>query len=567
MIKDKRQKNISIRRLVKYINISDFHYILLIVFIAINLNLYSQIENVPTTNPVYSFFINQEAKGLLPHFSTAQIPWSKSKVIEALKLIDNRSAELSTSENKALKLFETEFGILKRNNAVVFYSQSDSNQVLFSRLFTDDEKFIYYYQDSSDNVSLFPLGNLDFSYIKNDTSSAYALIGNLGIRLSGSIGEHFGFFLQATNGTLISGERWVALNDNRLKQNIKFADLNSDIDFTESHISLEYDWFRAVFGRQTRYVGSGIYQKLFLSSTSPPMDGLDMSANFSNFNYTFSIYNLLGRADSLKDELGFLSKIPVKLSSMHRLSLRPAWGELTFWESVIYSDRGFDLSYLNPLSFLKSLEHANHDRDNSLMGLDWTIRPWDHFQINGSFLLDDIIFSEIGSGYWSNKLAYNISFSHSSEFGMLGLEYSRVEPYTYTHFNPQNSYTNDHMLIGSYILPNSDMLSFIYRFYFLGNRYPWMIRVAYERHGDNIYDNSGNLVKNVGSDPFVARRSEDAYYIKFLDGKRNDAAIVELEFGYEIIRGFNLSIQAFTKFSEYDNSMKNIRIKFSYLDF
>ena len=567
MIKDKRQKNISIRRLVKYINISDFHYILLIVFIAINLNLYSQIENVPTTNPVYSFFINQEAKGLLPHFSTAQIPWSKSKVIEALKLIDNRSAELSTSENKALKLFETEFGILKRNNAVVFYSQSDSNQVLFSRLFTDDEKFIYYYQDSSDNVSLFPLGNLDFSYIKNDTSSAYALIGNLGIRLSGSIGEHFGFFLQATNGTLISGERWVALNDNRLKQNIKFADLNSDIDFTESHVSLEYDWFRAVFGRQTRYVGSGIYQKLFLSSTSPPMDGLDMSANFSNFNYTFSIYNLLGRADSLKDELGFLSKIPVKLSSMHRLSLRPAWGELTFWESVIYSDRGFDLSYLNPLSFLKSLEHANHDRDNSLMGLDWTIRPWDHFQINGSFLLDDIIFSEIGSGYWSNKLAYNISFSHSSEFVMLGLEYSRVEPYTYTHFNPQNSYTNDHMLIGSYILPNSDMLSFIYRFYFLGNRYPWMIRVAYERHGDNIYDNSGNLVKNVGSDPFVARRSEDAYYIKFLDGKRNDAAIVELEFGYEIIRGFNLSIQAFTKFSEYDNSMKNIRIKFSYLDF
>lgn len=540
---------------------------IIILFLMFTIVGYSQVENIPAIHPVYPFLKNQEAKGILPHFSMSSVPISKSRIVESLSIIRRNAEELNQYEIKALELFEKEFEIVKRENAVVFYSKSDSNQVISDRFFSNDEKMFYFFKDSSDIISAIPLGNVDFSYIRSDTASGYAMMGNLGIRVHGSIGSNFGFYLQTTNGALLSGDRWVALNDNKLRQNIKFAELKSDFDFTESHVAVEMNWFRAVIGRQSRNLGSGLNQSVFVSNSCPPLDGIDLSANFSNFEYDFSIYNLLGVPDSSSIDVGFTSRIPSKLMSMHRFALKPEWGEFTFWEAVIYSERGIDLSYLNPFSFLKTLEHANRDRDNSLMGLDWTIRPFKGIQINGAFLLDDIIFSEIGSGYWSNKWAYNLSMAYSAKIGMIGVEYSRVEPYTFSHFNHLNSYTNDQMMIGSNLLPNSDMWSLLYRFYFLGNRYPWLIRIAYERHGDNIYDQQGNLVKNVGGDPLQVRRVEDAYYQPFLEGIRNDALIAEIEFGYEILRGFNLSFHGFARISDKGNSYQNFRIKFSYQDF
>ncbi len=538
-----------------------------ILFFLLSYFAMAQIEYVPMSHPVYPFLINQEAKGLLPHFSSSDLPWQRFEVIKALKKIAEQSDRLSDYEKKSLHLFEVEFEILTRENTVVFFSPSDTNQIFFKNIFSSRDKFIYHYKGNENTARLKLLANLDNTYINSDTANGNSLMGNLGIRFYGSLSNHVGYYLQITNGTVLAGDKWPALYDNKLQQNVKFAELNSDFDFTESHVAYTYDWFTAVIGRQTRYMGSGIAQKTFINDVAPPFDGLTLSANFENFKYSFSTYSLLAIPDSSWLDVGFKTYIPTKLSSMHRFALRPSWGEIAFWEGVIYSGRGFDLSYLNPLSFFKSLEHANRDRDNSLMGLDWKIRPAAGWQIVGSFLLDDIIFEEIGTGYWSNKFAYNFGVSYADKFGFLGLEYARVEPYTFSHFNPQNSYTNDRLLIGSYIMPNSDMFSLIYRFYWLGNRYPWYIRIGYERHGENLYDENGNLIYNVGSDPLQTRRPEDNYYVTFLDGKRLDAAIFELSFAYEIFRNFNVAFLAFVKVQENGHSYNNFRIKFSIEDF
>lgn len=539
----------------------------LILIFILTLPVFSQIEYVPTTHPIYPFLINQESKGLLPHFSTSDLPWQRKKIIEAIEMIAKHPEKLNKYEKKALALFETEFEISHRENTVLFYSDTDTNQICCKGLISQRDKFFYHYDGSKNTVRITPLADLDNSYIASDTANGNSLMGNLGIRFYGSLAGHVGYYLQATNGTVLAGEKWPALYDNKLQHNVKFAELNSDFDFTESHVAYTYDWFTGVIGRQTRYVGSGIVQRTFMDDVSPAIDGLTLSANFTGFKYSFSTFSLLGIPDSSWLEAGFKTYIPTKLSSMHRFALTPTWGELAFWEAVVYSGRGYDLSYLNPFSFFKSLEHANRDRDNSLMGLDWKIRPVQGLQIVGSFLLDDIIFSEIGTGYWSNKFAYNFGLSYSGLFGFLGVEYARVEPYTYSHFNPQNSYTNDRLLIGSYIYPNSDMLSLVYRFYFLGNRYPWYIRLGYERHGENIYDENGELIYNVGSDPLQTRRPEDNYYVTFLDGNRMDAAIVQLNFAYEIIRNFKLELLTFFKFQENGLSYSNFRLIFSFRDF
>ncbi len=539
--------------------------ILILFFCTFIVN--AQVEHIPVSHPVYNYLIQQEAKGLLPHFSSDQLPLKRSEIIEALKQIRIQTPDLNGYELKALELFEIEFEIVQRHNTVVFYSKSDTNQILIKGLASEDEKFFYHFRDSSNSVNLLPLANLDYSGYRSDTLTSYALMGNLGFRLHGSLSNMVGYYLQVTNGTLFSGNKTIALLDHRLHQNIKFSELNSDFDFTESHVSFCYDWFNASIGRETRLNGSGLTQRLFVSTTSPPIDGFTLGAHFSNFRYTHSSYSLLGLPDSSLMKVGFKTYLTSKILAMHKFTILPEWGEISFWDAVLYSGRGYDVSYLNPLSFYKSLEHANRDRDNSMMGFDWTIRPSKGIQITGSFLLDDIIFSEIGTGYWSNKTAFNLGFSYASSLGMAGVEYARVEPYTFTHFNPENTYTNDKQLIGSNIFPNSDQFSLLMRFYWLGNRYPWTIRLAYLRHGENVYDNNSKLIKNVGSDPAIVRGSNDAFYVTFLDGTRVDAKILELNFAYEIIRGFSLNFLLFYKNQTNGTSYTNFRMIFSFSDF
>ncbi|MBI5326085.1 MAG: hypothetical protein HZB41_12575 [Ignavibacteriae bacterium] len=514
--------------------------IIIFLFTVITFPAYSQIEHVPVYNPVYDFLLHMETKGFLENFSLSSLPMQRNEIIKVLKIIRKEQSTLSSFDLKTLEYFEAEFEIIEHKNAVVFYSSSDSTQVFSSRFFSSDEKFFYHYKDTSNTVNISPLGSIESIFgFQNDLSSN-VFYGNLGIRLYGTLSNTIGYFFQATNGAVISGDKYLALNEvHKLKQNIKFTELNSDFDFAESHIVYQNEWFNAGIGRETRLDGAGINTRLYLSDNAPQFDAISVGARFSNFEYKFTHGSLL----SLPFEsaaVGITANLPSKFLVEHRFALKPKWGEIGFWENIIYSKRGIDLAYLNPLSFFKSLEHALRDRDNSIMGLDATIRPFNGIQIKGTYLLDDLRFEKIGTGYWSNKSAWNIGFISSILPNIdLGVEYTRIEPYTFTHFDSLNVVANDRMLLGSFLLPNSDELS-LNIFYWWGERYPVKLKVGYQRHGSNYYDTTGNLI-NVGGDPFQTNRySIDPETAYFLDGKRINTIDGTIEAGYELLRGLNI---------------------------
>lgn len=520
---------------------------LIYILILLSTPVFAQVEHVPAQHPVYLFLTRAETMGLLPLFSSTCLPLQRMEIINSLELIRKEQDKLSASDIKTLELFETEFEIKQRSNAVVIYSGSDSTQVFSMKMFGDDEKFIYHYKDSTNTVNIAPLASAEVFVEKSENGSRNAQFGTVGMKMYGSLGSHFGYYLQATNGRHIGGDKSLALLDEKYRQNIKFTELNSDMDFTESHIHFQTGWFHASIGRETRLLGSGLRQRVFISSASPGFDALSLGARFTNFEYRFTHASLLAQSTGPVDA-GFNAEIPYKFAAIHRFALKPEWGEFAFWESIIYSDRFPDLAYLNPLSFYKSLEHALHDRDNSLMGIDFTYRIVNGFQLKGSFLLDDIVMERIGTGYWSNKTAWNIAASLAL-LGCFdfGLEYSRIEPYTYSHFNNLNSYTNDKKPIGANLLPNSDAVTAQLQYWY-GGRYPLFLNCFYSRHGENVYDESGNLIKNVGGDPMLTRRSPDfetgrpadPENVTFLDGNLVETFGVEIGGGYEVMRGFNI---------------------------
>jgi len=500
---------------------------------------FTQVEHVHIKHPVYDFLLRAENKGYMENNSLASLPLQRKEIIEVLRGLDENKSKLSSNELKVLKIYLDEFDNSER--AVWVYSESDKNQIFFSNLIGDDEKYIYHYMDSVHSVSLKPVGNLDFRYKEFDDGTKNAILANGGLRLYGTLSKRFGYYLQVTNGSQLSGEKSLTLEDGKYRGNIKFDELDSDFDFTESHLRFDYDWFYAYVGRETRVLGAGLNYRAFLSDLAPPMDAFAFGAKFRTFEYRYTHSSLLSVYDSIVG-VGFNAQIPQKYSAMHRFSFRPSWGEFSFWEQLIYSNRDYDIAYLNPLSFFKSLEHALRDRDNSIIGLDMTLRPWDNIQIKSSFLLDDLIFSEIGTGYWSNKAAYNIAVISSLPFDLdVGLEYAKVEPYTFTHFNPHNTVTNDSVLIAGDLLPNSDRLSAKLQ-YWWGGRYPIKLDISYMRHGSNIYD-SDSLYYNAGGELFDGHRHpQDAYRLDFLSGNVVETLSLNLSAGIELFRGLNFHI-------------------------
>jgi len=547
--------------------INNIFKIFIAVILLLQTPLFGQVENVPVQHPVYEFLIRAEARGFLPHFSTSQLPIERKEIQNALNEIKKNLAQLNSTEKHVFEEHLKEFGLMTIDKVVLFYSSSDSEQVLSNKFFYNNDKYFYHYTDSNNTVNLKPLGSFESLFSSEPEKKRNVSLGNLGFRLYGSLGKHFGYLLQATNGVIISGNRELALQEfEKLRQNVKFADLNSDFDFSESHIRFDYDWFYATLGRETQLIGSGIGQRLFVSDNAAPADGLTLGAKFSNFEYRYTHSGILA-VDQAKNKVGFNAEFPDKYLVTHRFSIRPSWGEFSFWEGIIYSKRDIDLAYLNPLSFFKSLEHALHDRDNSLMGADLTFRIFLGLQLKGSYLLDDIEFDKIGTKHWKNKSAWNIGLIYCLPFNLdIGLEYARVEPYTFSHFVSVNSYTNDEMLIGTGLLPNSDELSLVIKYWWFGSHHPIIARISRDRYGSNVYDSDGNLLKNVGGDPLQTKRPEDSDKVSFLGGDLMNSLRFDLLISYEILKDFH--IEANYGFRNIvDKNSQIFLMKFAFIDF
>ena len=113
---------------------------------------------------------------------------------------------------------------------------------------------------------------------------------------------------------------------------------------------------------------------------------------------------------------------------------------------MIYSRR-FDLAYVNPFTFLKTVEASLNDRDNGLLGAHLRWRVANGIEIRGQGLVDDVVASQIGTGFWSNKFAWQLGGMWSAPFGLqdvdIAFEHTRVEPYTYSHFNSQEYFFHE----------------------------------------------------------------------------------------------------------------------------
>ena len=502
-------------------------------------------------HPVYDFLERMQSYQIIDNYDPFELPLSRKDVVNFIKTIDDNRNDLSKIDSDILNDLIVEF-----NFDIDF--KTDKYQSLFPKFkvgdhFNQKEKFTYFYQDSSNFntfINFVGSGELLYSMDTENSTNRNASLFTFGAEVRGSFMDNFGYYLRATNGAQF-GDKDLAATKSNLRYNYKYNENKDDataFDETEGYLSAEFKYARFKIGRDRMKIGYGTLNSI-LGNYAPPMDYLSFKMNYSIFSFSFFHGKLLGQMTDKPDSIqGNIRTISDKFLAYHRLSLNfSRHFKLGLGEMIVYANRSMDLSYLNPFNFYKSAEHANQDRDNSILFFDFQNNSLKGITFYGLVLIDDIDFSELGTDWFGNKILYDFSMTVSpfaDSFPLtFGLQYIHIDPYVYTHRIHDNDYTSYQIGLGSNLQPNSQ--SFITHITYKPHyRVDLKFSFQYTKHGANELDSLGNVSVNHGGDILVGHRVNDSDIAVFLDGILEEYFNYQFIIKYEPIKNYVLTLNS-----------------------
>lgn len=514
--------------------------------------LFSQAENVPVNHPVYVFLKRMEVKGMIGRYHDAVLPISRREVGHFLSEVNEKRNDLSRSEQGWLDDYLSEFKFDITGSASGFQSLIPSDDSIFvtgvPQTFSNREKFLYATVDSSVAIFVNGLLDADARRISGDAlGSTHAEYLQAGGRIRGTILGKLGFYAQMTNAQFW-GSRELLERDPIINQSYGLRTSNAqNFDFTEGYARYDAGIVSLQIGRERVLWGVGTDQRMVLSDNIPAQDFVRADISYKGLKYTFMHAWLLGTRSSLQFTLPFDPTTafvePVnadKYFAAHRIGLiLPGLFEIGFQEMYIYSNRSVDLAYLNPFVLMESAQRARGERDNGFWAFDMQTKFLKGFELNGTMLFDDIHIPGFFEDQWYNRYGFQLGLVYADPLTVpnttLMVEYTRIEPWVFSHNRSRDdSYTSNGAILGPRIGPNAD--SWFFRLDWLPLRNLYLsARVFMSRKGNNIYDPSGNLVKNVGGDVFAPHRDTDPETKIFLDGLRENGKRYQFFATYELI--------------------------------
>jgi hypothetical protein len=228
------------------------------------------------------------------------------------------------------------------------------------------------------------------------------------------------------------------------------------LDLFGSKLNLQLSRVRRQWG-----VGEG---SLSLSGTARPIEAIAGSVEPSErwkFHFLSGTLGNWWKSDSEQ-----------KMFSIHRLEwFAFDWLYLSPWESVVYAKR-LELSYLNPLMSYYMGQQISGDKDNIAFGGEAVVGVPPFGRLYFSLFLDEIVLVPLSRLFTrpNNQFAWQAGLKLPIPwlpFALLTLQYTKIEPYCYTHY-PQTvpsytlpidiNYAHDGENLGYHLPPNSDEL-------------------------------------------------------------------------------------------------------------
>lgn len=405
------------------------------------MKVFSQGATIPVNTDGYHYIdrFNIKYSKLLPVAHTGNKPYTR-------QFAGNYAEELYHSNLFLNKVEQFQLDYLMTDNSEWVDSVDlMSERPFLKALYTRPDAFYSYYSDNDVfGIKVNPVAHLQLGAESNGAGLKF--INTRGIELRMSLKNTVGFYTYLTDNQMRNANYVGSFIDQReaVPGEGFYKDLsNNGVDFFTARGYMDFtvlDHLYFKFGYDKHFIGNG-YRSLFLSDFSNNMMFLQFKLDVWRISYQSIFAELIQQYDRGADRL-----LPKKYAAFHHLNISfTHWLDIGLFEGVIMSrDDHFELHYLNPLIFYRSIESDLGSPDNSVIGLDWKVNIFSTAQFYGQVVIDEFNFAEItqNDGWWGNKFGWQLGLKYIDFATIPNLdfqfEYNGVRPYTYTHKSVSN---------------------------------------------------------------------------------------------------------------------------------
>ena len=320
-------------------------------------------------------------------------------------------------------------------------------------------------------------------------------------------------------------------------------------DFPLAEANLAYtpsQFLNLNLGYGRNFMGDG-YRSLLLSDGASPYPYVKINTTFWKIKYT----NLYTWLKDVRPEVTEDRTYATKFAASHYLSLNVTkhWN-IGFFESVIWTNknnRGFDMSFVNPIIFYRSVEFASSARSgNAMLGLTSKYKWNNQITFYGQFLLDEFSLGDVKAGQksWKNKFGIQMGAKYFNAFNIKNLllqaEYNIVRPYVYSHSEAITNYGHNNQSLGHQWGGNFKELVAIARYH--NGRYYADAKLIIGTRGLDF--NNATDTYNYGSDIYRSYNESRPYETGVVVGQGNKTNVFMADFqaGYLINPATNMKL-------------------------
>jgi len=391
------------------------------------------------------------------------------------------------------------------------------------------------------------------------SASSYTYQNTRGIQFQGGLGEQLVF-----TTTIYESQGRFADYYNDYARSIKpdggnpaiipgigiAKDFKTDaFDFPSAEANLTYTpskFINIQLGYGRNFIGDG-YRSLLLGDGASPYPYFKLNTTFWKIKYTNTYMWLKDVRSEVTEDRTYATKFMAN----HYLSLNITnrWN-IGLFESVIWANdnnRGFDMSFVNPIIFYRTVEFTSSARSgNAVLGLTSKYKWNNHINFYGQFILDEFSLNDIKSqdNSWKNKYGYQIGVKYYNAFNikdlLLQVEYNNVRPYVYSHSEPLTNYGHNNQSMGHQWGGNFRELIGIARYqkgrYFADAKLTYGIRGLDFDTAEDSFNYGGNIYKD-----YDLERPYDSG-VKIGQGNKTNIVIADFQAGYLVNPMTNLKL-------------------------
>ena len=520
--------------------------LLILLLFFITLTGISQVSYQHISDTEIYQFLDELANDDIIEINSVVKPYSRVFIANSLKTALN-SEHINVRQKKEVEMYLREYGFEIGLETASFKSLFKKNNLDISLL-----PPVVKYHDSSLTIMARPIYGI--RYFTNKNNSFYHSYG--GAEFTASINKHWGAYASLRDNyqqkeILASPTYFTQEQGGNYKVGCQGREGG---DFSEMRGGITYSWAWGHVGLIKDHIqwGDNYNGSNILSGRNPSFAMIKLQLkplSWLQFDY-FHGWLVSEVIDSTRSYYtsnnDFRARYREKYIAANMYTVTPFKKlDISFGNSIVYSDMDFQPAYLIPFFFFKSLDHTlNHkiENQNSQMFFNISSRNIKHLHLFTSVYCDEFSVTRLSDSDKHNFMSYKGGVGLSNwpiKNTGVNIEYTITSPITYKHRVPSTTFATNEFNLGHYLKDNSEDL-YLAMWYKPISTIILSASYNYARHGsDYAYVFDGDI--DIDEKPFLENTSWDSRRALLKLTYHPQASFsVFAEYEYSVIKGYEL---------------------------